>query len=89
MAYLVEIAAMSLNPLCFLCSPKHKILWAERSDLTTKYRSLYNGLQLVPKTLDLPAFAEKRRVNMTDVLANDCAKRNLPVKGRLPHYFSR
>ena len=81
MAYLVEIAAMRLNPLCFLCSLKHKILRPERSDLTTKYRSLYIGLQLVPKTLDLPAFVENRQSNTINVLANNWRKRSLPVKG--------
>ena len=64
MAYLVEINAMCLNLLCFLRSPKHKILGPERSETDTKYRPLYNDEQLPPQPLDLPAFDEKWHVNI-------------------------
>ena len=64
MAYLVEIAAMGLNCLCFLCSWKHYILAYERYKLDTKYRPLYIDEQSIAQPLDLPAFDEKWHVNI-------------------------
>ena len=77
MAYLVEINAMCLNLLCFLCSPKQKILWPERSDSDTRCGSLWIAEQFAPRALEMPAFAENTRKKPINTLANDQEKRTL------------
>ena len=59
MAYLVEISAMYLKPLCFRASGREEIFPPERSPLGTKCRSLWMPKQPWPRGVENAGFYRK------------------------------